>query len=271
MAVQAFGPRARVMPLRGVLLSAAGLLDPASRPLQDVDILLDGMTLGSGVARLARNGFRVERSKRNRGTVVLSHAMHEALWLDVHPSPLPPWFGRVTSSYLFADAHANSSLFGAQVYVPSHARLMVHLIAYILKDGVVRAYRHAATDVAAVAEVCSLEDIDEVAEHLRRLSLLEGSLLAVLWAHSLTDSSALAALARRLEPDAKIREACQEELLSLGTHGASEDGAPGVRRPSKALRVDALGRMRRGLSNSSWPVHRSWLALRAWLVSPVRK
>ncbi len=269
LAAEAVGEGARVMALRGVLLSTAGFLEPADRPLQDVDVLLDRTTLASGVARLVRAGFRIERRRRRDGSVVLSHAMHEALWLDVHSAPLPPWFGRVTSSYLFKDAQANTSLFGANVFIPSHARLMVHLIGHILKDEVVGAYRHAATDLAAVAAVCTRDDLDEIADHLRDLSLREGAVLAVLWAQALTSSAALEALVQRLEPDFSKRGQRWEQVTSPSGEPSGK-ASQVVRTPSKALRLSALQRTRRGVSYWGWSVRQVWITLRAWFASPIR-
>lgn len=202
----------KVMPMKGVLLGALGIVQPAQRALRDIDLLVDGVNLGTAVERLGRAGFRLVDVPIAPGAVSLSHPLHPLLWVDVHVRPVPIGLGRITRSYLFETAREDLALFGERVFVPSPPRLVVALIGNIVKDRVVYARRHTADDLAACLTGPNAPGLDAVAKELRAVSLMRAGAHACTWAHAWTGSPALHDLLTVLEPSRLRRDALQERL-----------------------------------------------------------
>jgi hypothetical protein len=250
------------MPLKGALLGALEILPPAERAMRDVDVLVQGISLGDAVAGLGRAGFQIRDIPWSHGYVSLSHPEHETLWVDLHSVAMPLGFGRLTRAYLFRDAARDEALFGVPVFVPTRLKLAVHLIANIVKDRIVYAYPHAATDLAAT--VSAGVDLERLRDELRMLSLSQGAATAVTWAYRHTMSPELATLLDLLWPGAEAQALLLQRTQALVRSDQDDfwsrlKGRTGADNIGWRAAAPLLG----AVSVLTWPVRSRWLRARS--------
>lgn len=262
---EALGPEVRVMPLKGILLGALGVVDPADRPISDVDLLVFGMSLGAITATLSRARYALMDVPIARGYLSLLADDNPSISLDVHVVLMPFAQGRLGPNYLLEGARLRDDLFGVPVWVPTREKLVVHAIANIIKDRVVHAHPHTARDLAALLAPFSREALAGIVMQLANLSLLGSAAIAVAWARTLDDSGAIRELFEQLvSPGEREQVASHVQQLSAADHF---DLRARVRAracaDSPMLRL--LAPMAAGLDTVSWPWRFAWLhTLERW-------
>jgi hypothetical protein len=216
MAAAALGATAQVMPLKGVLLGAIGVVPPAERPIRDADVLVRGATLTEVARRLGKAGFTITDFPWSHGYVSFAHRDHEQLWLDVHTVLMPAGLGRLRPDYMFRHARPDDVAFRTRVYLPEPRALMIQLLANIVKDRIVRAFEHVPADVAAVARKLSPEERGAVAADARALALHRGMAQALTWVAARVDEPAVPALLQVLVPSPSERAEVARQVAQLG-------------------------------------------------------
>jgi hypothetical protein len=261
---RALGAQARIMPLRGVLLGALGVVAPEERPLQDVDVVVDGIGVAAAVAQLQRFGLRVVEIARDHNTVWLHSARFASLRLAILGAPLPGWPRQISNTYMFERAEENTALFSERVWVPLRTRLAVHLIGHVIHDRVLHAFRHSANDLASLAATCSSSELDAIAADLRHLQLADAGILTVVWAQAVTGANVLEDLASRLEPHPGKRAEHWDTVTALPELDESQRGISLVpRRAPRELTPRMLDQLVSAFAVLSYPVRRVWLYLHA--------
>lgn len=206
------------MPLKGILLGALGVVDPADRPISDVDVLVFGIGLRAATSRLLRAGFRIMDVPIANGYLSLLSDSNPSISLDLHTRLMPSAQGRLQPSFLLVGAQRRDDMFGAAVWVPTLERLAVHTIANIIKDRVVQAHPHTARDLAALLDLLGRSAPPELALTLRQLSLARSAALAVAWANETYGHPALERMLHRLEPLPARRRALHAQLRARRAH-----------------------------------------------------
>lgn len=214
LAAETLAPTIRVAPLKGAYLCGTARAHPAERPMRDADLLVTGAPLLETVRRLARAGFVMADVPRAFGVVSMRLDEPGSPWLDLHARPLPPGLGRVTSDFLLADAEPDERAFGAHVWLLRPSRVAVHLVGNVLKDRILDASPHAATDLAT-----ALRDDPELPSTLARdllsVGLGRAGATVVQWALASSDADALELLADALEREGFPRVEAARRLASL--------------------------------------------------------
>jgi hypothetical protein len=190
---RALGERVEVMPLKGILLGALGVVDAAERPISDVDVLLFGVGLRRAAARLSTAGFVITDVPIADGYLSLLPAQGE-ITVDLHTVLMPRAQGRLSPAYLREGARLRHDLFAVPVLVPTLAKLAVHTISNIIKDRVVHAHAHTAHDLRALLAALAPPERRQIVDDLRRLSLRASAALALCWAHEIAPNAASEAM-----------------------------------------------------------------------------
>lgn len=178
-AVKALGERARVMPLKGVLLNQAHRAK-APRALSDCDVLLSGITLEGAVRVLESAGFSLVEWSRDSSVATLRPAgVGRPCTLDVHTRPAPLGYGGLRTAWLFAGARRDEALFGVPVWLPSDAGLWVHLLANAQRDQLHFAYPHTRDDLRLV--LAALGETGALLAALSQVRLRGTAALALDW------------------------------------------------------------------------------------------
>ena len=149
-AAEALAGKARVMPVKGVLVARRYYDHPADRPLSDCDVVVEGISARAAARALIDAGMRVALWSNDPNIVDMVDPSIPGIHLDVHARPLPVGYGAVTAAWMCEGATEDTALFGAKVLLPDDGRTLVHLLGNILHDHVVNAAPHTATDVAHV-------------------------------------------------------------------------------------------------------------------------
>jgi hypothetical protein len=156
-----------VMPLKGSLLTGLGYLDPALRPMADLDLLIRDADRDRMLAAMRRLGYRSAPGFRNPGRDELQDpgGGQVVAWDTEHPdNPCPvellrrvdkrPWGGRLAydlTELLWADAEP-VTIGGRPAWRPSDRALLIHLAAHATMSLVAGDGRLVQLlDVAAVA------------------------------------------------------------------------------------------------------------------------
>jgi hypothetical protein len=147
-AAEALAGRARVLPVKGVLVARRYYDHPGERPLTDCDVVVLGASAREAARALVAAGMRVAVWSNEPNIVDLVDARAPGLHLDVHARPLPVGYGAVTAAWLAVGAVEDRAMFDAPVLLPDDGRTLVHLLGNILHDHVVNAAPHTARDVA---------------------------------------------------------------------------------------------------------------------------
>ena len=188
---EALGRHVGVMPLKGILFSALGLVDPAQRPLADLDVLLFDVNLLTAARRLARAGFVVTEVPIGRGKLSMAPRSRLGLAVDLHTRVMPAGQGRFDPSDLLRGATLRRDLFATPVLVPTLENVALHAVANIIKDRIVHANPHVAGDLARVLERLAPTQRKTLAAELERVSLSDSGALALTWANELCPSVAV--------------------------------------------------------------------------------
>lgn len=179
----ALSPDARVMPVKGALVSRRFYDDPAERPMSDCDLVLVGMRARDAARRLVSMGWRVADWSNDPDVVDVAHPSLPGIHADLHSRPLPVGYGAVTASWLAEGSVEDQRLFGVAVLIPDDRRLLVHLLGNILRDHVVNARAHTPEDVARVL-ARSPHDVASFAATIRDARLRVGCWSALGWVAS---------------------------------------------------------------------------------------
>lgn len=258
-ACQALGPDVRVMPVKGILFGALGLVDPADRLIQDVDLLVHGLTLRGAAGRLQRSGFVITDIPVASGKLTLTPARDLSLSIDLHTHVAPLGVGRLRPEYLFEGATLRNDLFPAPIYVATLPKLALHAIANIVKDRVVHAEPHVARDVVMLLSALDRRQLENLSPELRKLALANAAALALSWV-------------QRLEPNDRV-EAVLDQLVG---HEARRIVTKRLEQMERADRFDLLSRIRAracadtmllrvlatagaGVDLVTWPARNIWL------------
>jgi hypothetical protein len=172
-AAEALAGKARVMPVKGVLVARRYYDHPADRTLSDCDVVVAGMSARAAARALVASGMRVAVWSNDPNIVDMVDPGLPGIHLDVHARPLPVGYGAVTAAWMCEGATEDSALFGAKVLLPDDGRTLVHLLGNILHDHVVNAAPHTATDVARVL-ARSPWSVDDFARVIRAARLRLG-------------------------------------------------------------------------------------------------
>lgn len=189
----ALAPDARVMPVKGALVSRRFYDDPAERPMSDCDLVLVGMRARDAARRLVSMGWRVADWSNDPDVVDVAHPSLPGIHADLHSRPLPVGYGAVTAAWLAEGAVEDRALFGAAVLIPDDRRLLVHLLGNILRDHVVNARAHTAEDVARVL-ARSRYDVASFAAAIGDARLRMGCWSALGWVASRVEEPRVVAL-----------------------------------------------------------------------------
>jgi Uncharacterised nucleotidyltransferase len=207
----ALGSRARVMPVKGVLVARRFYDDPAERPMSDCDLVLVGMGARDAARRLVAEGWRVADWSNDPDVVDVAHPSIPGIHADLHSRPLPVGYGAVTAAWMADGATEDRRLFGVPVLVPDDRRLLVHLLGNILRDHIVNARAHTADDIARVL-ARSPHDVAAFAAVAHDARLRLGCWAALDWVGARVSEPRVAALR-----DALALSPSERRLASLRT------------------------------------------------------
>lgn len=256
-AAEALGPDAELMPLKGVLLAALGIVDPAERPISDVDVIVSGVSLPTAAARLAQRGFGLADVPLARGYLSLAAPARGYPSLDLHTRLLPLGLGTLSVADLKAGSTRRADLFGFPVAVPSMCALAAHSLANIIKDHVVKALPHNAEDLAALLRRLTPAELTELAALICRVSLRDAACLALVWSHARTGDAHIALLLEKLLPHGLTRA----QLTSRLRAWSDAPSPPLLQRLQARAMVDArslriLALLGAGYDLATWPGRR---------------
>ena len=196
--VAALGPDAEVLPIKGALLARTVYDSPDQRPLADVDLVLARPSLREGIHRLVRAGFTVQHWSGDLHFQLATPRV-PGLSLDLHGRPLPRGYGALDAAYLAVGSREDTALFGARIRVADDRRLLVCLLAAIVRDLFDLAPAHAAEDVARLVERSAYAPSD-FARAAREARFARGAWAALGWVLDRRASPALQALHHALTP-----------------------------------------------------------------------
>lgn len=216
----ALGARARVMPVKGVLVARRFYDDPAERPMSDCDLVLVGMGARDAARRLVAEGWRVADWSNDPDVVDVAHPSIPGIHADLHSRPLPVGYGAVTAAWMAEGATEDRRLFGVPVLVPDDRKLLVHLLGNILRDHIVNARAHTADDVARVL-ARSPRDVTSFAEVARDARLRLGCWAALDWVAARVSEPRVGALR-----DALALSSAERRLASLRTGVLNNPSTP---------------------------------------------
>lgn len=250
----ALAPRARVIPVKGVLVARRFYDDPSERAMCDCDLVLLGVSAREAARTLVAEGWRVADWSNDPNVVDVRHPSLPGIHADLHARPLPIGYGAVTSAWLADGAREDRDLFGVPVLIPDDRRLLVHLLGNILRDHVVNARPHAAHDVARVL-ARSPFPIESFAATARAARLRIGCHTALGWVQTRTREPRVEALREALGLSAhELRYArWREALMAAPTYGGTKLAARAAARCASDDPADAAA----GLAAATYGVVRA--------------
>jgi hypothetical protein len=254
------------MPLKGVMLGALGIVDPADRPISDVDLLIFGGSLRWSAARLAQAGFRLMDVPLASGYLSMLPA-NGPLSVDLHTRLVPFGLGHVPARIMLGGAERRDDLFDASVEVPTRERLAFHVLVNIIKDRVVHALPHNAHDLRALLRELTHGELISLARNLEKAALRRAGALALLWARESANDVAFDTVLGALSVDAPLESTLHGQLARWQRHDHA-DLASRMRARSSADRLDLrlAAPLAAGLDLLGWPLRSALLhAQTAWL------